>query len=314
MVSPNEYRNKITEMGLDKWGITVSSIQDAKNALNQVRKMQNELWGLKKGIKAEISISWNKYREDVKGSVGDSIVAAFMGKKRSNKIRNKARINLANNRDQLIHAYREVESIIDNLIEQHKANKEQLLSYIREIEAKEETKMVKRTNRYSLRKEAGIDYYEYIKSKAWREKAEEAKARAGNRCQVCNRSRAEVQLDAHHRTYERLGNELPEDITILCRECHQLYEGKKKIYPEVVSKLPKNGFCIRCKKTIKLHPLAPYCYTCFIVWRRFENADYQENYCHICGKETQSTMLKSVCSSCFKEHRNKLQFKKPENT
>lgn len=72
------------------------------------------------------------------------------------------------------------------------------------------------------------DYYEYIQSGEWREKAEAAKRRSGQRCQVCNRPRSEVTLDAHHRTYERLGEELPEDITVLCRGCHELYETNRR--------------------------------------------------------------------------------------
>ena len=47
------------------------------------------------------------------------------------------------------------------------------------------------------------------------------------KCQVCNESNDKVVLDAHHRTYERLGDELPEDITVLCRDCHSLYEANK---------------------------------------------------------------------------------------
>lgn len=78
------------------------------------------------------------------------------------------------------------------------------------------------------RDSGSIDYHEYIQSPEWRKRAEAARVRAGNRCQVCNRHRKEVVLDAHHRTYERLGNELPEDITVLCRDCHSLYETAKK--------------------------------------------------------------------------------------
>lgn len=80
-----------------------------------------------------------------------------------------------------------------------------------------------------------IDYHEYIQSESWRQKATEAKERAGWRCQICNAHKDEVTLDAHHRTYERLGNELPEDITVLCRICHTIYEETKK------SKAAKNG-------------------------------------------------------------------------
>lgn len=72
-----------------------------------------------------------------------------------------------------------------------------------------------------------VDYYEYIKSPAWKAKAAAAKKRAGYRCQVCNRHKKEVRLEAHHRTYERLGNERPEDITVLCRDCHELYEANR---------------------------------------------------------------------------------------
>jgi hypothetical protein len=73
-----------------------------------------------------------------------------------------------------------------------------------------------------------VDYYEYIASPEWKAKAEAAKKRAGYRCQVCNHGRDEgAILDAHHRTYKRLGHEKPEDITVLCRDCHELYEANK---------------------------------------------------------------------------------------
>lgn len=70
------------------------------------------------------------------------------------------------------------------------------------------------------------DYYTYIASPAWREKATAAKARAGHKCQVCNAN--DRTLDAHHRTYERLGHELATDITVLCRPCHELFETQRK--------------------------------------------------------------------------------------
>ncbi len=70
-------------------------------------------------------------------------------------------------------------------------------------------------------------YQDYIRSATWKTRAFAAKERADWKCQVCNRSRREVVLDAHHRTYERLGRELPEDITVLCRDCHSLYELNK---------------------------------------------------------------------------------------
>lgn len=68
-----------------------------------------------------------------------------------------------------------------------------------------------------------FDYYAYIRSPEWRAKADLAKARAGWRCQLCYGT---GPLEAHHRTYERLGNELPSDITVLCSECHKRHHGK----------------------------------------------------------------------------------------
>ena len=69
-----------------------------------------------------------------------------------------------------------------------------------------------------------VDYYEYIQSPAWKAKAEVAKKAAGYCCQVCNHGKDEgARLEAHHRTYKRLGHERPEDITVLCDTCHELF-------------------------------------------------------------------------------------------
>ena len=76
---------------------------------------------------------------------------------------------------------------------------------------------------------AFVDYYKYIVSDEWKKKATEAKIRAKNRCQVCYRKGTEIRLNAHHRTYCRLGQELPEDITVLCDECHEIFSKAGKL-------------------------------------------------------------------------------------
>lgn len=70
-----------------------------------------------------------------------------------------------------------------------------------------------------------VNYKQYIQSPEWKRKANEAKQRAGYRCQVCNGT---GKLDAHHRTYDRLGDERPEDITVLCRDCHKLFSENRR--------------------------------------------------------------------------------------
>ncbi|WP_194391054.1 HNH endonuclease signature motif containing protein [Bradyrhizobium sp. CCBAU 51765] len=66
-------------------------------------------------------------------------------------------------------------------------------------------------------------YRIYMASEAWLESPAryEALRSADFRCRICNVPSDEVPLQAHHRTYERLGAELPEDLTALCLLCHR---------------------------------------------------------------------------------------------
>ena len=65
-----------------------------------------------------------------------------------------------------------------------------------------------------------VDYKTYLQSDRWMAFAENAKRRFGYRCQLCNKHKDETVLHAHHRTYEHLGNEHIEDVTVLCETCH----------------------------------------------------------------------------------------------
>lgn len=69
-------------------------------------------------------------------------------------------------------------------------------------------------------------YETYIHSAEWRARADAAKDRAGYRCQVCHSNR---RIEAHHRTYERLGHELDSDITVLCDDCHELFHKNRRL-------------------------------------------------------------------------------------
>lgn len=61
-------------------------------------------------------------------------------------------------------------------------------------------------------------YTTYLESSEWTEKSRSTIAAAGGVCSMCNSRRA---TQAHHLTYERVGEELPEDLAAVCLSCHK---------------------------------------------------------------------------------------------
>lgn len=43
----------------------------------------------------------------------------------------------------------------------------------------------------------------------------------------CAKCGSTVQLQVHHQTYERYGEEVYEDLEVLCRKCHEKEHGRK---------------------------------------------------------------------------------------
>lgn len=70
---------------------------------------------------------------------------------------------------------------------------------------------------------AAMPYQEYLQTIEWKMRASSTKIAAGGRCRLCNRG---ARLEAHHRTYERRGNELPRDLIALCDTCHAKFHDK----------------------------------------------------------------------------------------
>lgn len=295
--------------------VTASSVSEAKDNIIELQEIEKRLLFFEQKIIAEIKLLQAEQQSKSQNSIGQ-----FLFKR--------------NSKQDLLRK--------QELEERIAAFKDEL-TYANAIRSVAGEVTVPQLKEFILQKEQetqkSVRYQEYLKSTTWRKRAEEAKARAGNRCQICNRSRAEVQLEAHHRTYERLGNELPEDITVLCRDCHQLYEDNKQTAPSVkfckkcnkpfvpldethqfcancftdVKRRKetniKGGFCIRCQQKINLNPQSPYCRSCFQAWKELKDEGYQEQYCHICGEEKgATTMLKPACYTCYKKHRSKLTF------
>ena len=59
------------------------------------------------------------------------------------------------------------------------------------------------------------------------------------------------------------------------------------------------GRCIRCKESIPFDPDRPLCDDHFKIWRRYENWDFEEDYCHRCGADSDTSHGKPLCRPCY---------------
>lgn len=74
-------------------------------------------------------------------------------------------------------------------------------------------------------------YADYLKSSHWKATREWALDRAGHHCQICPSADG---LEVHHRTYARVGKELPTDLAVLCGDCHEHFHSAMEPIPAVV--------------------------------------------------------------------------------
>lgn len=65
-----------------------------------------------------------------------------------------------------------------------------------------------------------MPYDEYLRTDHWQATRSEALERAHHHCQVCNSA---DRLQTHHRSYQRRGEEAPEDLIVLCANCHKTF-------------------------------------------------------------------------------------------
>jgi hypothetical protein len=102
---------------------------------------------------------------------------------------------------------------------------------------KEKSAMQEDDERY-IRALRALPYSEYLKTEHWQRQRRSALARAAYRCQVCNTNA--LPLEVHHRTYARLGCELPSDLFVLCETCHELFSMHGKLAkPRMEPLLPR---------------------------------------------------------------------------
>ena len=298
MAKPEIYRAKLAELVPPKGSFRPTTIQDAQKGIVKIEKAEALLRILNIKIDLEIAHIEKKYQRAKKAAeIINPLIQISHEKELQLKLLNEQC-------SQKEIAYAEIKELSHKLLVAYCSTKQRLESFI-------EQELGQKPKRYTSslggllpistpNKE--VKYKRYIRSKEWKKKAEDAKVRAGNRCQLCNRPRSEVQLEAHHRTYERIGQELPGDITVLCRDCHQAHE-KSKAERELNEKLyePSFGICIRCGIQIPFSLNKPFCKSCFKSWNRYKNMTYEEKFCHACGISNSGSMSRPFCLDCYKK-------------
>lgn len=65
-------------------------------------------------------------------------------------------------------------------------------------------------------------YAEYLRSHEWKKLRDRILRQRGKLCELCGAGRfSGTVLQVHHLTYERVSEELDDDLAVLCRECHK---------------------------------------------------------------------------------------------
>jgi 5-methylcytosine-specific restriction endonuclease McrA len=62
-----------------------------------------------------------------------------------------------------------------------------------------------------------LPYWAYLKTNHWFRVKALALERACHQCALCPST---THLEVHHKTYARRGFEAPEDVVVLCEDCH----------------------------------------------------------------------------------------------
>jgi len=70
------------------------------------------------------------------------------------------------------------------------------------------------------------NYNEFLLSDFWKNKREWILSCFDNECQIC---KSKEKLEVHHLNYISVGNEGMDDVTVLCRECHNGKHKKRDI-------------------------------------------------------------------------------------
>ncbi|MFM2203240.1 MAG: hypothetical protein RLZZ605_204 [Bacteroidota bacterium] len=72
-------------------------------------------------------------------------------------------------------------------------------------------------------------YNDYLKSYKWKLFRKSILEERNYTCERCGLKPEQKLLHIHHKTYERIFNELPSDLELVCKNCHSKIHKNKKI-------------------------------------------------------------------------------------
>ena len=72
-------------------------------------------------------------------------------------------------------------------------------------------------------------YDAYLKSPEWQELRDHIRWARNYNCEECGIHASDTLLIVHHRTYEHVTNEQPEELLLVCEECHHTLHDKEMI-------------------------------------------------------------------------------------
>ena len=90
--------------------------------------------------------------------------------------------------------------------------------YLSQFKEKIIIEQKKATNAWNIE----VWYRGYLESRMWLKKRAFILNRSEGKCERCGKKAVHV----HHKTYERIGYELPEDLMALCKSCHGKEHGE----------------------------------------------------------------------------------------
>ena len=133
MASEEEYRQQVSDLGVDRMKIEASSLAEGKAAIANVRRLQKEL----RHIKRNINLEMKTIRAGYKPMIAEAGTSGWTGLLGGGKLRASAKRRARAMRDSKLAPYDQVKLMIDDLIVQLDGAKLQLQDFMAEAKAEE---------------------------------------------------------------------------------------------------------------------------------------------------------------------------------